>query len=89
MDLNSAKMGKSTSKEHEVILTGVDSAPYQKVVLRVNKSTNYPTYIDMTSAKGNVTVITCNSFLKNQKYTDATFKFNKKNYPNAEIVDLR
>ena len=85
----SAKMGKSTSKEHEVILTGVDSAPYQKVVLRVNKSTNYPTYIDMTSAKGNVTVITCNSFLKNQKYTDATFKFNKKNYPNAEIVDLR
>lgn len=84
-----AKMGGSTAKEHEVVLTGSGATAYQKVVVRVNKSSHEPTYIQMLSAKGNETTIRCNSFVKNQKYTDATFRFNKKNYPNAEVVDLR
>lgn len=84
-----AKMGNSTSKDYEVVLTGTDSTPYKKVVLRINKSTNYPSYINTTSSKGVVTTINCNSVQKNQKYSDSTFKFNKKNYPNAEVVDLR
>lgn len=84
-----AKMGKGTAKEHEVLLTGKSGSPYTKVVVRINKSTQYPTFIKMTSSKGAVTTIRCNSFLKNQKYKDSTFQFNKKNYPDAEIVDLR
>lgn len=84
-----AKMGKSTTKEHEVVLTGKSGSPFKKVVVRINKSTRYPSVITMTSSKDAVTTIRCNSFLKNQKYTDSTFQFNKKNYPNAEVVDLR
>ena len=84
-----AKKGKGTAKEHEVILTGKQGSPYKKVVVRINKSTQNPTLIKMTSPKGAVTSIRCNSFLKNQKYTESTFRFNKKNYPDAEIVDLR
>lgn len=84
-----AKMGKGTAKEHEVLLTGKSGSPYTNVVVRINKSTQYPTFIKMTSSKGAVTTIRCNSFLKNQKYKDSTFQFNKKNYPDAEIVDLR
>lgn len=83
------KMGKGTAKEHEVLLTGKSGSPYTNVVVRINKSTQYPTFIKMTSSKGAVTTIRCNSFLKNQKYKDSTFQFNKKNYPDAEIVDLR
>lgn len=83
------KMGKGTAKEHEVLLTGKSGSPYTNVVVRINKSTQYPTFIKMTSLKGAVTTIRCNSFLKNQKYKDSTFQFNKKNYPDAEIVDLR
>lgn len=83
------KMGKGTDKEHEVLLTGKSGSPYTNVVVRINKSTQYPTFIKMTSSKGAVTTIRCNSFLKNQKYKDSTFQFNKKNYPDAEIVDLR
>ncbi len=83
------KMGKGTAKEHEVLLTGKSGSPYTNVVVRINKSTQYPTLIKMTSSKGAVTTIRCNSFLKNQKYKDTTFRFNKKNYPDAEIVDLR
>lgn len=84
-----AKMGKGTAREHEVLLTGKSGSPYTNVVVRINKSTQYPTFIKMTSSKGAVTTIRCNSFLKNQKYKDSTFQFNKKNYPDAEIVDLR
>ena len=83
------KMGKGTAKEHEVLLTGKSGSPYTNVVVRINKSTQYPTFIKMTSSKGAVTTIRCNSFLTNQKYKDSTFQFNKKNYPDAEIVDLR
>ena len=83
------KMGKGTAKEHEVLLTGKSGSPYTNVVVCINKSTQYPTFIKMTSSKGAVTTIRCNSFLKNQKYKDSTFQFNKKNYPDAEIVDLR
>ena len=84
-----AKMGGSTAKEHEVVLTGGAGSPYKKVVVRVNKSTNTPTSIKLTSSKDVLTTIKCNSFLKNQKYKVSTFQFNKKNYPNAEIIDLR
>jgi outer membrane lipoprotein-sorting protein len=84
-----AKMGKNSAKENEVVLTGKQGSPFKKVVVRINKSTKYPSVITMTSSKGAVTTIRCNSFLKNQKYTTATFQFNKKNYPNVEVVDLR
>ena len=84
-----AKMGTSTAKEHEVILTGKQGSPFKKVVVRLNKSTRYPSVITMTSSKDATTTIRCNSILKNQKYKESTFRFNKKNYPNAEIVDLR
>lgn len=84
-----AKMGKSSAKEYEVVLTGNESSPYKKVVVHVNKLTNYPTDIQMTSPKGDTTGIKCNSFLKNQKYKETTFQFNKKNYPNVDVVDLR
>ena len=84
-----AKMGKSTAKEHEVVLTGKSGSPFKKVVLRINKSTRYPSVITMTSSKDAVTTIRCNSFLKNQKYSVSTFQFNKKNYPDVEVIDLR
>lgn len=85
-----AKMGKSTAKEHEVILTAKDSSsPYKQVVVRVSKTTNYPTAISMTAAKGGTTTIVCTSFMGKQNYTDATFKFDKKKFPKAEVIDLR
>lgn len=84
-----AVMGKSTSTEHEVILTGQEGSAYSSVVLGINKKTNLPQTIKLIPAKGGSIKINCNSFLKNQKYTDATFRFNKKNYPKAEVIDLR
>lgn len=84
-----ASIGKSTASVHEVILTGQDGSAYSSVVLEINKKTNLPQTIMLASAKGGSIKINCNSFLKNQKYTDATFRFNKKNYPKADVIDLR
>ena len=84
-----ARMGNSSSKEYEVVLTGEESSAYKWVVIRINKSTHLPGSIQLTTPKGVTTVIRCNSFLKNQKYQASTFQFNKKNYPKADIVDLR
>lgn len=85
----SAKMGKGSMRENEVILTGKSGSPYKRVVVRINKSTKYPTSIMMTTSKDVTTKILCNSFLKNQKYKEETFRFNEKNYPDAEVIDLR
>ena len=84
-----ATMGKSTAREHEVVLTGKGGSPYKRVVVRVHKSTHYPSSISMTSAKDVTTTIRCNSFLKNQKFQESTFRFNQKEFPGAEVVDLR
>ena len=83
------KKGTDTKKEHEVVLTGSETTPYKKVVMHINRSNYYPTRITLTSAKDITTTINCNSLQKNQKYNDATFRFNPKNYPNVEVVDLR
>ena len=84
-----AKMGKGSQKESEVILTGKSGSQYKRVVVRVNKSTKYPTSITMTTSKDVTTKILCNSFLKHQKYKEETFRFNEKNYPDVEVIDLR
>ena len=84
-----AKMGTGTAKAHEVVLTGVEGSSFQKVVVRVNKSTHYPTSVRMTSTKGVETYIRCNSLQKNQKYKSSTFQFNKKDYPHVDVIDLR
>lgn len=84
-----AAMGKSSASEHEVVLTGKEGSAYSSVVLRINKKSNLPQSISMTTSKGSNISISCNSFLNNQKYTDATFKFDKKKYPKAEVIDLR
>lgn len=86
----SAKMGKSNAKEYEVILTAKEaSAPYKQVVVRVSKSTSHPTFISMTSSKGGTMSVSCTSFAAKQNYTDATFRFDKKKFPKAEVIDLR
>ena len=86
----SVSLGKSTSDEYEVVLIGNESTQYKKVVVRVNKSTYFPTAIRLDSTRGPlVTDIKCTSYLKNQQYSDKTFRFVKKNFPNVEIIDLR
>ena len=82
-------MGKSTPKEHEVILQSDGAGQYKKVVIRVNRKTHYPVSLSMTTNADTQVTVHCNSVKGHQKFTASTFTFNPKRYPKAEVVDLR
>ena len=80
-------MGKSSSTEYEVILKGQKGSAYNRITVRMSKKSYQPTYIK-TEAKSTME-IKVNSFASKQNFPASTFTFDKKKYPNAEIVDLR
>lgn len=82
------KMGKSTASYYEVVLTGGKKTAYKEVVVHLDKAAYKPVYVKTVTAKS-TTEININSFLKNQNFRANYFSFNKKEFPKAEIVDLR
>jgi len=82
------KMGKSTGKYHEVIMTGQSGATYSTITVRFDKKTYEPLYTRMVTKK-NTLEISVNSYLTHQKFDASSFRFNPKEYPKAEVIDLR
>ena len=81
--------GGNTSEYFEVVLTAVDAkASVKKMIVRVNKKTNAPTYVMMGSTKADMEISVL-SYKKGTKQPDSAFKFDKKKYPKVDIVDLR
>lgn len=79
---------KTTDKEYQIEMKGNKGSGYRSIEVHLNKSSYQPTYIKMVNSKHTV-IITINSYLKNQKFSATDFTFNKKEYPGAEVVDLR
>lgn len=83
------KFGNNTKTHYEIILTATSSkSSIQKAIVRVNRLNNRPTYVMMGQSKGNVE-ISVTAYKKGAKQADSAFKFNKKNYPKADVIDLR
>lgn len=82
------KVTKTTDTEYYITLSGKKNSPYKSISLRLNKSNYQLTYVKTVTAK-RTTEITVNSYIKNQKFPAYEFSFNKKEFPAAEIVDLR
>lgn len=75
----------------EVILTAKDAKQtLESVVLYVTKDTYQPLYIRL-QPRGQQTrnEIFVTDYQTGQKYADSAFSFDKKQYPNAEVIDLR
>ena len=79
----------ANSQYYEVTLTATDSGnAIRSATIRLKKGSYQPLYIRMST--GRVTnVITINSYETGKKFSPATFVFNKKQYPHAEVIDLR
>lgn len=78
--------GHSTS---EVILSATDKKKNaETIIITVDKKTYEPLCIRVKQGKS-WNVISIKSFNKSQKFSDSMFKFNKSEYPKAEIIDLR
>jgi len=73
---------------YEVHLTATNKKrSVQEMYITVNKSTNVPTQVKMRQASGWTTIKISN--FKATKLADSLFRFNAKEYPHAEVIDLR
>ena len=70
-----------------VYLTGSDKRGIQEMYITIHQKTYIPSQIRMRQQKG-WTTITISGF-KQSKLSDGMFRFNSKDFPNAEVIDLR
>ena len=83
------KMTMSTSDtEYIVHLTASSTAKkVQEMFITINKKNNHPTQVKMLQGKKWTTFDITS--LQNKTLDDAVFRFNAKDYPTAEVIDLR
>jgi hypothetical protein len=70
-----------------VHFTGSDKRGIQEMYITLNPRTYIPSQIRMRQQKG-WTTINITGF-KQSKLSDGMFRFNSKDFPNAEVIDLR
>lgn len=73
---------------YEVILTPEKKQDIASITLFVSK-TYQPIYIKVEQSNKSVNEIIVNSYQTRQPLDNATFKFDKRKFPNAEVIDLR
>lgn len=74
---------------YEVTITASsNSNKIKRMVVTINKSNYYPLRVNIVRAKSNTIIDILNCCTK-QNFKEATFRFNKSDYPHAEIIDLR
>ena len=75
---------------NEVVMTATEKTnSIQKAVVRVGKADNRIKYIKVTGKNGNVIEVTVTSYKVKQKFTDATFRFDKAKHPGVDLIDMR
>ena len=82
------KMGKSTKDYYEVIMKGNSKTAFSSVTVRLSRKDYSPLYTK-TVTKKTTMEITVNSFLPGQKFEASSFRFNPKEFPQVEVIDLR
>ena len=70
-----------------VHLTATDKRGIQEMYITVNQKTYIPSQIRMKQQKGWTTIDISN--FKQAKLSDGMFRFKSKDFPNAEVIDLR
>ncbi len=75
---------------YEVMLKAKDTnVDLQELRLVINTANNLPLSIRMKRKQGDWVRIRVSNIRLNQKFDNKTFVFNKAEYPNTEIIDLR
>ena len=78
---------EKTNGSFIVHLTATDKRSIQEMYITINPKSYIPSQIRMRQQKG-WTTITISGF-KQSKLSDGLFRFNSKDFPNAEVIDLR
>lgn len=88
------KLGKIDNAQdnslYKIVFTATNrKQDLQCVILYVAKDSLRPVRVSMAQRGGETVVIIINSYQTGQSYPDSLFMFDKKDYPKAEIIDLR
>ncbi|MCF0203668.1 MAG: outer-membrane lipoprotein carrier protein LolA [Bacteroidaceae bacterium] len=78
---------KKTAKGTEVHMKATTSKSFKEVYITLNSSLQ-PVQIKFLGSKGAWTTIAISNY-KTASLPESTFRFNKKDYPDAEVIDLR
>lgn len=73
----------------EVELTPQKKSEFSKIVVQIDKASNIFSRITLVDKAGFENTLTIKSYKTDQSIADSMFSFNKAEYPNAEVVDLR
>ncbi len=73
----------------EVILTPMKKQDVASIILYVARDSAQPLFIRVEQSNKSYSEITVESYQTGQKYPDTQFVFDKKKYPNAEVIDMR
>ena len=85
-----AKFGKSTADCYEVVLTAQNAkTSITSMIIRVSRKDKQIKYTKLTNSRNGSAEISVKSYRKGQKFTASSFRFDKKKYPQAEVIDLR
>lgn len=75
---------------YNIEMTAQDKkADLTKILVEIDKNTNSFSKIILYDKNGMENTLTINSYKPNQNLTESIFKFEAKDYPDVEIVDLR
>lgn len=84
-----SSLQSSDKQSYKILLTATNRKELQSVTIYIRKNTYLPLRICMMQQGGENTDIQITSCQTHQSYSDTFFKFDKRNYPDAEIIDLR
>lgn len=73
----------------EVVLTATAGQEFAKINLYVNRNDYQPVYMEVELKDGTKNEIAIKDYQSKLNFPDDVFRFNKSDYPNAEIIDLR
>lgn len=81
---------KGPASEKRVLLNPISNdSPFKKIIVSINTSTKLPTKMTLTLHDGSEAIFTINSVKFNQNIPASQFVFNKKDFNNYKIIDLR
>jgi outer membrane lipoprotein-sorting protein len=70
-------------------LTPRNQSQFHKIRLFIDKATSYIQQVVMYEVDGAVVTYSITKFTPNAAISDAKFTFNKKDYPNVQVIDMR
>lgn len=84
-----ASLLNSTANEYKIQLVPISSSGVTSVILQLNRPTLYPKSVEIHSKNTSPIVINVKNVSEGKSLPIGAFMFNKSQYPEAEIIDLR